>query len=106
MYPANPARMGSSQVCESTAPVTHFSSETATVVHPVASQARWDHVDFKVGSSSMTRCWLVGEGGGGSGGVVICGGGGGVGAMTRWCWELYLGFVAVAVVAEVVVVEQ
>lgn len=106
MYPANPARMGSCQVCESTAPVTHFSSETATVVHPVASQARWDHVDFKVGSSSMTRCWLVGEGEGGS--VVICGGG--VGAMTRWRWELYLGFVAVPVVvvaaAVAAVVEQ
>lgn len=93
MYPTNPARMGSSQVCESAVAVTHFTREIATVVHPVASHARWDHVDCKVGSSSVTRWWLVGVGVG----AVSRGGGD---SMTRWCPGLYLSFLVVVVVEQ------
>lgn len=77
--------MGSSHEQELIAAVMHFTREIAMAIHPLATQARCDHVDCTLGSSSMTWWRLVDVGGSGGegGGVVSCGNG----SMTSWFFD-------------------
>jgi hypothetical protein len=46
-------------MCDSAVPVIAFAREMNTVVHPLATHARWDHVDVNVGSLRMGRLGAV-----------------------------------------------
>ncbi|KAL8172461.1 hypothetical protein V2J09_024265 [Rumex salicifolius] len=52
-YPSSAANVGSSRACDVTEPITDLARETAKVVHPPATQARWVHVDLKLGSPGL-----------------------------------------------------
>ncbi|KAK3027975.1 hypothetical protein RJ639_039442 [Escallonia herrerae] len=54
--------MGSSQMCDSAAPIIEFAIAISTVVHPLATHARCDHVDFKLGSDRVVGGIRVGGG--------------------------------------------
>jgi len=53
MYPAKPANSGSTQKWDPAAASMDLARETSTVVHPLATQALWAHVDFRFGSSGL-----------------------------------------------------
>ena len=79
-------------MCDSAAPIVAFAREISTVVHPLATHARCDHVDLKLGSLKMGRLGAD---------VTKFGEGLSRGSMTN-CSRLGLGLVVVVVV----VVEQ